>query len=70
MEQAGDSAKDIQKLLSEVQHALSGKARAQQQCQQFYIAQCTGTASQQFFAWARVRWKVFQGHERGDGRIF
>ena len=68
VQQAGHAAEAgafVQQLLRQLQHAFAGQAGAQQQGQQFGVAQGAGATGQQLFARARVGGKVFERH---DGR--
>ena len=62
VQQASHALELCQQLLRHLQHAAPGGAGAQQQRQQFGIAQGAGAAREQFLARAGVGRKVFQGH--------
>jgi len=65
IQQSGDAAKAVQKVLRQVQHALAGQAGAQQQGQQLHVAQGAGAAREQLLARAGVGGQVLNRHREG-----
>ena len=55
VEQARQTAKGVQQLLRQLKHVFTRHAGAQQNRQQFHIAECAWTARQHFFARACVQ---------------
>ena len=62
VEQAGDAAKGVKQFLRQLQHVLADHTGAQQQRQQFDIAQGNGAAGHEFFARPGFGRQILEGH--------